>query len=131
MNLYVYVDLMLKIISKIWNLILNRYLCIRHQKFFSCLFVKFVLYTAGFLGEGTLLILSPSHYVTAPGGMGALSPFPYFALQNTRAGRGVCGRPRFALILSPSHCVTAPGGIGALSPFPYFALQNTRAGRGV
>ena len=23
----------------------------------SCLFVKFVLYTAGFLGEGTLLIL--------------------------------------------------------------------------
>ena len=26
------------------------------RKFFSCLFVKFVLYTAGFLGEGTLLI---------------------------------------------------------------------------
>jgi hypothetical protein len=24
----------------------------------SCLFVKFVLYTAGFLGEGTLLIFS-------------------------------------------------------------------------
>ena len=26
-------------------------------RIFSCLFVKFVLYTAGFLGEGTLLIL--------------------------------------------------------------------------
>ena len=25
-------------------------------EFISCLFVKFVLYTAGFLGEGTLLI---------------------------------------------------------------------------
>ena len=31
-----------------------------HQtsEFFSCLFVKFVLYTAGFLGEGTLLIFT-------------------------------------------------------------------------
>ena len=39
----------------VWILILIYYLCERHQKFFSCLFVKFVLYTAGFLGEGTLL----------------------------------------------------------------------------
>ena len=48
-------------------------------RIFSCLFVKFVLYTAGFLGEGTLLfLLSPSHFVTAPGGHGrpiALSVF--------------------------------------------------------
>ena len=29
---------------------------LRTSEFFSCLFVKFVLYTAGFLGEGTLLI---------------------------------------------------------------------------
>ena len=27
-------------------------------RIFSCLFVKFVLYTAGFLGEGTLPIFS-------------------------------------------------------------------------
>ena len=27
------------------------------SEIFSCLFVKFVLYTAGFLGEGTLLFL--------------------------------------------------------------------------
>jgi len=35
-------------------LVVNRYLCKRHQ-IFSCLFVKFVLYMAGFLGEGILL----------------------------------------------------------------------------
>ena len=32
------------------------------SEIFSCLFVKFVLYTAGFLGEGTLLILSPGPF---------------------------------------------------------------------
>ncbi len=33
------------------------------SEIFSCLFVKFVLYTAGFLGEGTLLILSPVRFI--------------------------------------------------------------------
>ena len=43
-------------VLKFGILILNHYFCGQtSENLFSCLFVKFVLYTAGFLGEGTLL----------------------------------------------------------------------------
>ncbi len=86
------------------------------SEIFSCLFVKFVLYTAGFLGEGTLLILSsgpfyppvrfilqsflsPSRLATALKGIGGLFAFLYFASQNTRPVFAVGYRPRFVLVL--------------------------------
>ena len=68
------------------------------------------------LGPGAHSLLIPqSPSVTAPGGIGALSAFPY---SHPRIPGPVAASDD-ALLIPQSPSVTAPGGIGDLSAFPY------------
>ena len=94
--------------------------------------------------DATCSCLSPSHFVTAPGGMpslplvvpGDLFAFPYFASKIPGPVARLMAQS-LRSELSPSHFVTAPGG-HAVTPFgrsgrpirlSIFCGQNTRPGR--